>query len=101
MLSYNQAMWFPCYHPQTKLWEANVSVVSVCPQGSHVTITHDALEFTVQAQSIPLTWDSPAPVRPPPEMTHWGPPSPTLLLTSDGQDWKPVQTCSLEDAPSC
>ena len=31
-----------------------------------------------------------------------GPPSPgsdpiPLLLTSDGQDWKPVQTCSLED----
>ena len=56
MLSYNQAIWFPCYQPPTKLWEGNVSVASVCTQESHVTINHDALKFTVQAQSIPLTW---------------------------------------------
>ena len=29
------------------------------------------------------------------DMRHWGP----LLLTSDDQDGRPVQTCSLEDSP--
>ena len=45
----------------------------VCPEGFHVTITH-ALDVN-------------------PSFVH-GPPQ---LVTSGGQDWIPVQTCSLED----
>ena len=65
----------------------------VCPsfshsvQGSHVTITHDASDITMQG-----TPNS----SPPPDMASQTP----LLLTSGGQDWRPVQTYSLEDIPS-
>ena len=69
-----------------KLRQSNVFnrvCLSVCPQGSHVTIAHDALGLTIQK----------------------GPPSPALLwpwpllVTSGGQDQRPVQTCSLGDPP--
>ena len=50
------------------------SVMSVCSQGwgSHVTITHDALDFTVQE---PAAGDM------------------------CGHHWRPVKTCSLQDLP--
>ena len=74
-------------------------------RGSHVTISHDALD---------LTWSAPA--CPPPDMRPnctwasgndiwwlrletcstvytWGPP----VITSWGQDWRPILICSLED----
>ena len=56
--------------------------------GPHVTITHDALEFTVQ---VPLagplqTWDIGTP---------WSCPYP-LLVTFGGHHWRPIQTCSLD-----
>ena len=68
------------------------SLAFVCLQGRggpHVTITHDALDLTVQP---PLphrhqTWAPP------------GPPTP-LLMTSHDHFWRPVQTCSLEDCPT-
>ena len=59
--------------PPTKLWEGNVLLVFVClftGEGSHVTITHDALDLTVH--------------RPP---SH--------LVTSGGHHCILVQTCSL------
>ena len=60
--------------------------VSVHRWGSNVTITHDALDLTEQ------------PPPPFPKMgTHWtGTP---LLVVSDGQHWRPVQTCSLQKSP--
>ena len=48
--------------------------------GSKVTITYDALDLTVQGP-WPLCRV----------------PSSILLVTSGGQDWRPVQTCPLED----
>ena len=51
---------------------------SVCPQGGlHVTITHDALNLTVQ-----------------PPTSNMGTP---LLETSGDHHWRIVKTCSLED----
>ena len=53
---------------------------SVCPQGGlHVTITHDALNLTVQ-----------------PPTSNMGTP---LLETSGGHHWRLVKTCSLEAPP--
>ena len=61
----------------------------VCPQrGSHMAITHHALDLTVQGPMVPSTlwkWD----------LTGQGSP---LLVTSGGQDWRSVQTFSLEDS---
>ena len=56
-----------------------------CP---HVTITHGALDLTVQGpQPCPLqTWD----------LTVQGP---HLEVTSGGHHWKPVQICSPHDPP--
>ena len=59
----------------------------ILSRGSHVTITHDASDITMQG--IPNS-------SPPPDMASQTP----LLLTSGGQDWRPVQTYSLEDIPS-
>ena len=68
-----------------------------------MTITHDAMDLSVQGSPV-LTlmppdmgpdctgispWIS--------EMTVQGP---LPVLTSGGQDWRPVQTCSLEDPPT-
>ena len=57
------------------------SVVFLCLRGSHVTITHDALDFTVQ----------------PPPRTGPHPLTAILLVTSDDQDRRSVQTCSLQE----
>ena len=84
------------------------SVVSDCSQGGvvHVAITQDALNLTVQGHQPP----------PPPPHTHTAllqPQSPpihtlwaraypcrvSLLVTSGGQDWRPVQTCSPSKKP--
>ena len=45
---------------------------------SHVNITHNVLDLTVQGPGAP-------------------PCTGPLLVTSGSQDWRPVQTCSLED----
>ena len=74
------------------------SVVRVCqsvhPQGwgSHVTITHDALDFTVQSSHE----HDPGPGSPSVQGPSNTPPH-HLLVTSGGQDRRPVPTCSLED----
>ena len=47
--------------------------------GSHVTITFDALDLTVQAPRSPHGLGI------------------SLVVTSDGHYWRPVQTCSLHD----
>ena len=71
-----------------------LAMVSV-HRGSHVTITHDALDLTAKGpsqlhspwtsyQELPWLWPSPG-------HQTWDP----LLLTSGGQHWRPVQTCSL------
>ena len=52
--------------------------------GPHVTITHDALELTVQAAPLASTSSGPSP----------GP----LLVISGGHHCKPVQTYSCEDS---
>ena len=57
---------------------------------SHVTVTHDTLDLTAQGPLSRLwTWD----------LTVHAPqaPPPLLLVTSDGQDFRPVPTCSLQD----
>ena len=72
------------YHPPTKLREGN-AFISISPWGGgrpHVTIAHDALEFTA-TPSYPLspqTWDP----RDPPTLIPS--PSPPLVLTS-GDSW--------------
>ena len=91
------------YHLQMKLQEGHVSQVSVCHsveeggggrRGLHVTITQ--------------TWDLPPPLLPPDIGLGYLLPAPAspldmgsrtspLLLTSGGDQWTPVQTCSLED----
>ena len=105
-----------------ELWEGDSSsrvCRLFCLQGkSHVPITHDALDINVQG--IPLALALP----PPPDIgPHWTRPPwpldmelhctrtpltaapghrtslykdpwPPLLVTSGGQDWRPVQTCS-------
>ena len=94
------------------------SVVSVC----HVTITHDALDFTIQGPPPkhgtslyrdPQTWDltvqgPPSAMAQPHSTLDMGPhcmgtlwPQCPLLVTSGGQDWRLVQTCSPEDPPWC
>ena len=63
------------------LWQVCHSI-----QGkSHVTITHDALDLTVQL-----------PTPPPPlyKVQSLG------LPCTGGQDWRPVQTCSLKGPPT-
>ena len=61
-----------------------------------MTITHDALDLTVQPSPQPCPLD----IR---HGTPWtsdmGPPSPALLVTSSGHHWRPVQACSLDDFP--
>ena len=71
-----------------KLRECNVFMcVSFCPQRrSHVTITHDALDFTIQGPPWPNPLCTETPLAPAPQ-----------LVTSGCQDQGPVQTCSLED----
>ena len=68
-----------------------------------MTITHDALDLTVQPSPPALpsghqTWDPPAPALPSGHQT-WDPPAPALLVTSSGHHWRPVQACSLDDFP--
>ena len=91
-----------------KLQEGNVfRHVWLFTDGSHVTITHDALNFTIEEPPGPghppghgtsLYQDPPAPhmdMRPHCMET----PAPHLLLTSGGQDWRSVKTVSLENSP--
>ena len=66
---------------------------SVCP-GVVPIITHDVLDLTASRRPPPDSRD-PAPS---PHQT-WNPRSCPLLLTSGGQHWPNVQTCSLEDTP--
>ena len=63
------------YRRPTKLWESNAFTRVRLSTGGrregcpHVTITHGALDLTVQP--------------PPPDIRHWGPPSSPTLQTSD------------------
>ena len=86
------------YRPPRKLREANV-LSRVClsvylSTGGGVpcvTITHDALNLSIQRPLAALV--SPSVHRhPQPRPCTEGP----QLVTSAGQDWRPVQTCSLE-----
>ena len=74
---------------------------------SHVVITHDALDFTVQ----PWTPTAPLPAQPlgmGPHCTESHPrhgfspyKDPRLLqVISGGHHWRPVQNCSLQDPPN-
>ena len=59
--------------------------------GGHVTITHNALDLTVQGCTAM-----------PPGHQTWKPqpqPWPSLLVTSGGHHWTPVQASSFEDLP--
>ena len=60
-------------------------VVILCTGGSHVTITHDALDFTVQLSPPP----SPDPGSPPPLDIgpHWPWPSPLVAPLDLGPHW--------------
>ena len=72
----------------------------------HVTTTHDALNLNVQGppdkfklvQLEPQCTGSPRQVQTCATWTSLDRNS--LLVTSGGQDWRPVQTCSLEVLPS-
>ena len=103
---------------------------SVCPTGSHVTVSRNALDLTIQG--LPCTWplsehwtscSAPSPGHEHPHRSGHGtstvqeqsgpnPPVPKACLnvfnldltvqgplpvTSGGNNWRPVQTCSLED----
>ena len=82
-LSHFQTMYF--YRPPPKLREGNVFsrvCLSVCHslhRGSHVTITLDALDLTIQWPHGTSLYRKP------------------LLVTSGDQYWRLVQTCSPED----
>ena len=58
-----------------------ISVVSVCSQWSHVTITHDALDFIKQVSHLDLAPHSPPQIKP------------------GSQNWRLDQIYSLQDAP--
>ena len=57
----------------------------------HVTITHDTLDLTVRDPLGPILLGHETPSCMPPH---------SLVLTSDSQDWRPVQICSFE-GPHC
>ena len=96
------------YHPPTKLLEGNVFshvCLSFCShRGPHVTITHDALDLSVQSplglppspgHGDPPKFQPPKPA--PPNMGHGDPLTPApLIVTSGGHHWRPVQTYSLD-----
>ena len=59
---------------------------------SHVTITNDTLDLTIQEE----------PIRPgpkPPDIRPGRSGHSPLLMTSGGDHWRPVQTCSFGDPP--
>ena len=75
------------YRPPSKLREGNVFsrvCLSIHRGGSLATITHDALDLTVQGPSPESLCISPFKQAP-------------QLVISGGQDPRPIQTCSLED----
>ena len=79
------------------------SLVFVHTGGTHVTITQDALDLTVQVSPGPSphtsghkTRDHLAPALHPPDIRH-GPLQP--LVTSSGHHWRPGETCSFEEPP--
>ena len=69
------------------------SQVCVCP---HVSITHDALNLTVQDTpgSAPSPPPRPKEIRP----VDYPIPQPTVV-TSGGNHWRPLQTCSFGAPP--
>ena len=95
---------------RSKIWKViydfshtcHVNFVTVQP----VSITHDALERTIQGHPglAPCHVTSLYSETPLASLRHGislckENPSPPLLLTSGGQDWIPIQTCSFEDLP--
>ena len=82
------------YRPPTKLWEINVSLMSVCPHGVPCDYYPWCIGSHCTGALPPKTCDT-GTLRAPPDMGH-GP----LLVKSSDQDWRSVQTCSLEDFPS-
>ena len=79
------------YRPPTKLLEGNVFsrvclvILFIGGEGPHVTIIHDALDITVQANPPPPpTWDMETPPGPPPAM---GPPASDMIW------WSSRETC--------
>ena len=96
---YRQAGGWPsterpsCYHPPTKLWEGNIftGVCDSIQRGPLVTITHDAMNLTVQSPTGPRSLD----IRP-------GTPSPSTLPPATDIWWSILETCSncsLEEPP--
>ena len=108
------------YHPPTKLCVGGVmfSVLSVClagcsqGEGAHVTITHYALDLTVQFPSpqFPSPSDMGLHCTGTPFPGHRtllyieSPPSPQpqvpLLVACCGHPWRPIQICLLQDPPT-
>ena len=82
-----------------------LSVVSVCLSG-HVTNTHDALNLTFHGPQL-WTWDFTVqgppqyyPLDMEPHFQRLQPCPPQPVLTSGGQDWRPVQLIHLR-TPNC
>ena len=117
MLLHEKALKCSYYRPPTKLWEGNVGWnVSVCLSWgwSHVAITRDALDLTVR-DIFPGPGSSPSNSPPSRHGTSgtpypWHPssghgtsgtplPCPSLVVTSGSHQWRPIQTCSLQDVP--
>ena len=103
------------YCPPMRLCEGNV-FSHVCPsvshsvhrRVSHVTITHVALDLTIQ-EPPPQLYSILPPITPSVQGPHLyriplctRPQFPLPpLMTFGGQDWRPVHTCSLEDSHQC
>ena len=92
------------YCPPAKLRESNVfshMCLSVClftGGGACVTITHDTLDFTIPyLYKAPYTGPTPCTGPFTPEKPHPIPLYRPSLVTSCGQDWRPVQLCSLKE----
>ena len=99
------------YRPATELRECNV-FSRVCPsffprgETFHVTITHDAFDFTVQgpqlwphSSHLEMRHGTPQHIRPETPLAP-APALPTaLLVTSGGDHWRPVQTRSFGILP--
>ena len=84
--------------PESNVFSLGLSVILFGAGGgvSHLTITYDVLDLTIQG---PAPQDMFRLVQLEPHCTGTSPsltgPLP-LLVTSGGQDWRPVQICSLD-----